>query len=190
MAGLALEVQVQQRDLYQHVGKLPDSQQLFAQHRVDMVNDVVQADRVGQQLVVIFGVGQDGQYANLVNQPAECRLIGLELRVTAAQRIADAGDFQAFAPDIAHFFLDHVRTGVKNLLHDQANRQVAAVVDAQAGNGRVQVSDFLCGTKQRAVDDLDQSRRQRGVTADHLAQVTDTDFRIFSGLANLHGHFR
>ncbi|MCY1183533.1 hypothetical protein D9M73_241640 [compost metagenome] len=79
---------------------------------------------------------------------------------------------------------------MENLLHDQADRQVAAVVDAQASDRGVQVSHFLGRAQQRAVDHFDQARRQRGITADHFAQGTDADFRVFRGLANLQGHFR
>ncbi len=79
---------------------------------------------------------------------------------------------------------------MENLFHHQADRQVAAVIDAQASDGRVQVSDFLSGTQQGAVDHFDQARRQRGITTDDFAQTADTDFRVFSSLANLQRHFR
>nr|BFE90732.1 hypothetical protein GCM10020185_12680 [Pseudomonas brassicacearum subsp. brassicacearum] len=78
----------------------------------------------------------------------------------------------------------------KNLLHDQADGQVAAVVDAQSSDGRVQVSDFLGGAQQWAVDHLYQACRESRIAADHFAQVADADFRVFGGPANLQGHFR
>lgn len=79
---------------------------------------------------------------------------------------------------------------MENLFHDQADGQVAAVVDAQARDCRVQVSDFLGRTQQRAIDHFDQARRQRRIAANHFTQGADTDFRVFSGLANLQSHFR
>ena len=105
--------------------------------------------------------------------------------MTAAQGVADAGHFQALAPYIAHFLLDHFGAGMEDLLHHQPDRQVAAVVDPQAGDGRVQVSHLTGGAQHRAVDHFDQPRRQRGVTTDDLAQVADADFRVFRGLANV-----
>ncbi|MNM75692.1 hypothetical protein D3C81_874870 [compost metagenome] len=79
---------------------------------------------------------------------------------------------------------------MENLLHDQADRQVTAVVDAQAGDRGMQIGHFLGRAQQWAVDHFDQACRQRGITADHFAQGTDADFRVFRGLANLQGHFR
>lgn len=79
---------------------------------------------------------------------------------------------------------------MENLLHDQADGQVAAVVDAQAGDGRVQVGDFLGRAQQGAVDHFDQARRERRIAANHFAQGADADLRIFSGPANLQGHLR
>ena len=67
---------------------------------------MVEADRVGEQFIVIFGVGQDRQHTDLVHQPAECRLVRLELAVVAAQGVADACHFQAAAPDVTHLLFD------------------------------------------------------------------------------------
>jgi len=139
---------------------------------------------------MVFGIGQDRQHTDLVHQASERCLVRLELAVAAAQRVADARHFQAAAPDVAHFLFDHFGTGVEDLLHHQADRQVAAVVGAQPGDGGVQVGDFLRRPQQRAVDHFDQARRQRGVATDHFAQVADADFRVFGGLTNAQGHFR
>ena len=79
---------------------------------------------------------------------------------------------------------------MEDLLHHQTNRQVAAVVGAQARDGGVQVGDLLGGAQQWAVDDLDQPRRQGGIAADDFAQMTDADFGVFGGLTNFQGHFR
>ncbi|MOA53005.1 hypothetical protein D3C78_1763950 [compost metagenome] len=60
----------------------------------------MQAHRVGQQFVVLFGIDQHRQCANLVDQPAEGGLVGLELCKAAADFVADARHIQAVGPDI------------------------------------------------------------------------------------------
>ncbi|MNR03681.1 hypothetical protein D3C85_1195900 [compost metagenome] len=144
--------------MHQLLGKLPDTEDLVAQCRVNLLDHIVQADRVGKQLVVLFGIQQDRQHANLVDQPGQCCLVRLELSEAQAQFITDAGHIQAFRPDFAHFLFNDIGAGVEDLLDHQADRQVAAVVDTQAGDGRVQVSDLGGGAQQRAVDHLDQAR--------------------------------
>ena len=47
---------------------------------------------------------------------------------------------------------------MEDLLHDQPDREVAAVVDTQSGDGGVQVGDLLSGAQQRAVHHFDQAR--------------------------------
>ena len=187
---VAFEILIQPRQLHQSFRKIPDAQELVAEQRMKVVDYMVEADRIREQFIVVFGVGQNRQHADLMHQSTQRRLIRLELGITTTQRITDPGDFQALAPDFAHFLFHHFGTGVENLLHHQADRQVTAVVDAQAGDGGMQVGDFLRRAQQRAVDHFDQARRQRRVTADDFAQLADADFRIFSSLANLQGYFR
>ncbi|MNY52112.1 hypothetical protein D3C86_1877560 [compost metagenome] len=123
-----------------------------------MVDHMVEADRVGQQLVVFFRVGEDGQHAYLVHQAGQGGLVGHQAGVVAAEHVADAGDLRAFVPDFAHLAVDHVRGGLEHLLHRQAGGQVAGVVDAEAADGHLQVGDFLVGAQQRAVHHLDDPR--------------------------------
>ncbi|MNE91344.1 hypothetical protein D3C80_1889450 [compost metagenome] len=82
--GLTLEVQVLSRQLGQHFRKLPDLQQFVAEQGMNVLDHVVEAHGVGQQFVVVFGVGQDRQHADLVHQPAECGLVRFQLGVAAA----------------------------------------------------------------------------------------------------------
>ncbi|MNN82409.1 hypothetical protein D3C81_1993430 [compost metagenome] len=61
----------------------------------------MQANRVGQQLVVLFGIDQHRQRADLVDQAAQSGLFRLELCIATADFVADACHFQAVGPDIA-----------------------------------------------------------------------------------------
>lgn len=71
------------------------------------------------------------------------------------------------------------------MFHDQTNGQVAAVIHAQPGDGGVQVCHFVQRAQERAVDDFNQPRRQRGIATDDFAEVADADFRVFRCLANI-----
>ena len=136
---------------------------------MDVFDDVIERHRVREQFVVLFGVGQNRQHPNLMNQTAQCSLIRFQLGVASAQGITDASDFQALTPHLAHFLFDHVRACMEDLLHDQPDGQIAAVIDPQARNGCVQVGDFLSGAQQRTVNHFNQAGRQRGVTANDFA---------------------
>ena len=80
-----------------------------------------------------------------MHQATQGRLVWLEVAVATAQGVAHARHLQAAAPYVAHFLFDHLGAGVKDLLHHQADGQVAAVVGTKPGDGGVQVGDFLAG---------------------------------------------
>ncbi|MNN53357.1 hypothetical protein D3C81_1681030 [compost metagenome] len=151
---------------------------------------MVEADGVGQQLVVLFGVGEDRQHADLMHQAGQGGLVGHQAGVVAAEYVADAGDLRALVPHFAHLAVDHVGGGLEHLLHRQAGGEVAGVVDAEPADGGLQVGDFLAGAQQRAVHHLDDSGGQCGVVADHLGQVLDAGVRVFGGLAHAERHLR
>ncbi|MCY1177115.1 hypothetical protein D9M73_174120 [compost metagenome] len=151
---------------------------------MNTLDHVVEADGVGQQFAVLFGESEDRQHADLVHQAGQGRLIRHQARVVAAQCMADAGDFGAFVPHFAHLAIDHVGGRLEHLLHRQAGRQVAGVVDAQAADRSLQVGDFLVGAQQRTIHHLDEPRGERGVVADHATQRLDADIRVFRRLAH------
>ena len=144
---VASEVQILARHDGDRLGKFPGAQDLVADDRVNLLDHVVEADGVGQQFIVFFGVGENRQHANLVHQAGERGLIGHEAGVVAAQYMADAGDLGALVPHFAHLAVDHVAGGLEHLLHGQAGGQVAGVVDAQAADRHLQVGDFLVATQ-------------------------------------------
>ncbi|MCY1449477.1 hypothetical protein D9M71_662150 [compost metagenome] len=88
------------------LGKIPALQDALANHRMDLVDDEGEAVRILQQGGVAFRIGQDRQGADLVDQAGECRLLGSQSGVVAAQHVADAGHLQALAPDFVHLALD------------------------------------------------------------------------------------
>ena len=146
------------RQLDQHFRELPDAQQFVANQRVDVFDDMVKGNRVREQFVVFFGVSQNRQHPDLMHQPAQRCLIRFKGGATAAQGVTNAGDFEALTPHITHFVFNHLGAGMEDLLHDQPDREVAAVVDTQSGDGGVQVGDLLSGAQQRAVHHFDQAR--------------------------------
>jgi bifunctional UDP-N-acetylglucosamine pyrophosphorylase/glucosamine-1-phosphate N-acetyltransferase len=151
---------------------------------------LVEGARVGEDLRVLLGVGEDRQGADAMHQAGEGRLVGRQAGVVAAEHVAHAGDLAALAPDLAHLAIDHVGGGLEHLLHGQAGGQVAGVIDAEAADGHLQVGDFLVGAQQRAVHHLDDARGEGGIVADHPAQVLDADVRVFRRLADPQRHFR
>lgn len=140
---VAGEVQVLARDLGDRRGEIPGFEDALADQRMDALDHVAQADGVRQQLVVILGVGEDRQHADLVHQPGQGRLVRRQAGVVTGQHVADAGDLGALVPDFAHLAVDHVGGGLEHLLHGQAGGQVAGVVDAQPADRHLQVGDFL-----------------------------------------------
>lgn len=82
LLGPAVEVLGQAWQFCQLLRELPDTEDLVAQRGMNLLDDVVQAYRIGQQFVVFFGVGENGQHADLVNQAGEGALIRLEVGET------------------------------------------------------------------------------------------------------------
>src|SRR5690606_36487681 len=74
-------VQVLPRHLGDAFGDFPGTQDAVANQRVNPVNHMVEADRIGQQLVVFFGIGEDRQNADLVYQTRQGGLVGRQARV-------------------------------------------------------------------------------------------------------------
>ncbi len=185
---VAGEVQVLARDLGDRRGEIPGLENALADQRMDALDHMAQADGVRQQLVVILGVGEDRQHADLVHQSGQGRLVRRQAGVVTGQHVADAGDLGALVPDFAHLAIDHVGGGLEHLLHGQAGGQVAGVVDAQPADRHLQVGDFLRAAQQRTVHHADDARGQRRVVADHLAQGLDADIRVFRRLTDLQGH--
>ena len=107
--------------LRQHRREVPFVQDPVANLWMDVLDDVVEADRVREQLVVLLGVGQDRQYADLVDQAGEGGAVGLERSEAPRQFGAHAGHFQAGSPGLAHAALHGTGAGVENLLDDQAD---------------------------------------------------------------------
>lgn len=78
LVSLAVQVMNLARQVDQLLRKLPGLEDLVPQHRLELLDHVMQANRVGQQFVVLFGIDEYRQRANLVDQPTQGGLVRLE----------------------------------------------------------------------------------------------------------------
>jgi len=111
-----------------------------------------------QKLVMFLRTVQDGQGADVVEQPGQHGLIRHDTRTLARQCPGNGGDLYTVFPDGPQPLVDHVVGRLEHLLHDLAGHQVAHQLVSQPGNDHWQSIDFLASTIQGGIADLNQAR--------------------------------
>jgi hypothetical protein len=136
---------------------------------------------IGQQ----FGIFDDRQFADVMDQPGQHRLVRVESGIAVADDVTQRGDHDPVFPVSGEISLLERRRELVliDLFHRETGHHAAHVRVAEPRHREPDVVDLGLGAIERAVDQAQQTCRQHGVRADRAGDLGRGRFRIVEQLA-------